>query len=990
MQILKQSTAVDVIIGPFVDSTDGDTEETALTINAADVKLSKNGQTMAGKSDVTACAHDANGMYNCELDSTDTNTVGTMVIFVHVTGALAVRHEFQIVEEAVYDAMFAANAAGPLQSTDAGRKLDVTAAGTAGIDWGNIENATTVVDLSGTDINLVDTCTTNIDMRGTDSAATAADLAIVDSNVDAILLDTAEIGTAGAGLTDLGGMSTAMRAQVESEANDALVGQGLDHLVNVAVTGTDVTDNSIIAKIVSDSATADFDDYDNTTDSLPALAASIGNIAVGSSSVSVQADSFTGTTVTVASGTVTDTETTNAVYHQLQDVAGTLDAYYEFNVGGAGVASEATIVGRINGSNDTLDGIYAWDWVGSAWDRIGDYIGQSATTDVTRAYSLLTRHTGTGANAGKVRIRFYAASGLTSANLYVDQIFASYAVVSQTVGYDGGAVWVDTVNGTAGTEAYVNGTADNPVDSYADAITIASNVGLTRFEVISGSSITFAAARTNEVWAGTQWTLALGGQDISGTYVIGATVSGIATAPASKPHFGHCEIGTATLPPCRINGGSGFTDTLTLGSAGTYDIVSCNSLVAGSGTPTIDLGAAVGASNLNIRGWSGGMTFNNIQSGDIISMEGVGGTITVNGTGGSINVRGTFENVVDGSSAAVSITQVATLNRASAAGYDLGSVWIDTLVGTAGTINYVNGTADNPVDSLADATTIAASLNYRSFNLLRGSSVTLSQTYQGYSIRAGGASINMGAQDVGGTIFEDALISGTATGSTQVLFGRCKLTNTTIPSSGMLNCSISGTLTLLAGSYVLERCYDSPDAGTSILDFGATTANTSVEVHEWNGNLRIDNLGANGTDEITISMVGPLLTISASCTGGTLNIAGQVEVNDLSGGAVTINRNAQLDRPQITALQSDVTSIKTVTDSAETGAAVTGTLSTTQMSTDLTEVTDDHYIGRLLTFTSGALNKQQTDITDYTGTTKVLTFTALTEAPSDGDTFIIT
>ena len=64
------------------------------------------------------------------------------------------------------------------------------------------------------------------------------------------------------------------------------------------------------------------------------------------------------------------------------------------------------------------------------------------------------------------------------------------------------------------------------------------------------------------------------------------------------------------------------------------------------------------------------MTFNNIQTGDIISMEGVGGTITVNGTGGRINVRGTFENVVDGSSAAVSITQVATLNRASAAGYD--------------------------------------------------------------------------------------------------------------------------------------------------------------------------------------------------------------------------------------------------------------------------------------------------------------------------------
>lgn len=73
-----------------------------------------------------------------------------------------------------------------------------------------------------------------------------------------------------------------------------------------------------------------------------------------------------------------------------------------------------------------------------------------------------------------------------------------------------------------------------------------------------------------------------------------------------------------------------------------------------------------------------------------------------------------------------------------------------------------------------------------------------------------------------------------------------------------------------------------------------------------------------------------------------------------------------------------------------TGAAATGTLSTTQMTTDLTEATDDHYIGRLITFTSGALLGQQTAITDYTGTGGLLTFTALTEAPSDGDTFVIT
>lgn len=44
---LKQSTAATIKVGPFLDSTDGDTAETGLTISQADVRLSKNGGNMA-------------------------------------------------------------------------------------------------------------------------------------------------------------------------------------------------------------------------------------------------------------------------------------------------------------------------------------------------------------------------------------------------------------------------------------------------------------------------------------------------------------------------------------------------------------------------------------------------------------------------------------------------------------------------------------------------------------------------------------------------------------------------------------------------------------------------------------------------------------------------------------------------------------------------------------------------------------------------------
>lgn len=70
-------------------------------------------------------------------------------------------------------------------------------------------------------------------------------------------------------------------------------------------------------------------------------------------------------------------------------------------------------------------------------------------------------------------------------------------------------------------------------------------------------------------------------------------------------------------------------------------------------------------------------------------------------------------------------------------------------------------------------------------------------------------------------------------------------------------------------------------------------------------------------------------------------------------------------------------------------SVISGPVTTTEMPTNLTEATDDHYNGRIIIWTSGALFEQATDITDYDGTSKNLTYTAVTEAPSDGDTFVI-
>ncbi len=71
------------------------------------------------------------------------------------------------------------------------------------------------------------------------------------------------------------------------------------------------------------------------------------------------------------------------------------------------------------------------------------------------------------------------------------------------------------------------------------------------------------------------------------------------------------------------------------------------------------------------------------------------------------------------------------------------------------------------------------------------------------------------------------------------------------------------------------------------------------------------------------------------------------------------------------------------------GEALTGTLTASAFTTTLTETTNDHYNGRTLTFTSGPLAGQMTTILDYNGSTKVVTVTAMTEAPANGNQFFI-
>ena len=406
MKYLKQSTAHTFRIGPFLDETDGKTAETGLTITQPDIRLSKNGGDFAQLAASGTLTHDEAGWYILTLATGDTNTVGSLIVAIHESGALPVWVEYQVVEEATYDFLYASGATpiadinaevdtalagydgptkaemdtahgllatpaqvatelgtydGPTKAEmDTGHGLlstpadvatelgtyngpthteliaeidavqsdiaalndpDVAAiadavwdelvAGHVGAgsfgktdadiladtnelqgDWVNAGRLDTLLDaikavtdnlpnsgaLSDLAAILTDTGTT-LDVKiNTIDTVVDAIKAITDllpnagalNDLATILADTNELQ-----LDDIPGLIAALNdlsaAAVNAEVDTALTDIGLDHLVSAAVVGADVVDNSIMAKLVSSQATADWDDFVNTTDALQAI-----------------------------------------------------------------------------------------------------------------------------------------------------------------------------------------------------------------------------------------------------------------------------------------------------------------------------------------------------------------------------------------------------------------------------------------------------------------------------------------------------------------------------------------------------------------------------------------------------------------------------------------------------------------------------------------------------------------------------------------------
>lgn len=108
------------------------------------------------------------------------------------------------------------------------------------------------------------------------------------------------------------------------------------------------------------------------------------------------------------------------------------------------------------------------------------------------------------------------------------------------------------------------------------------------------------------------------------------------------------------------------------------------------------------------------------------------------------------------------------------------------------------------------------------------------------------------------------------------------------------------------------------------------------------------------------------------------------------GGIVTAGLGANLTPASVIGAVGSVTALADVPLGIITGTAATGTLSTTQCTSDLSGYADDELIGRTITFTGGTAEGQQSRITDYASASGLVTFATITTAPANADTFKIT
>jgi hypothetical protein len=182
---------------------------------------------------------------------------------------------------------------------------------------------------------------------------------------------------------------------------------------------------------------------------------------------------------------------------------------------------------------------------------------------------------------------------------------------------------------------------------------------------------------------------------------------------------------------------------------------------------------------------------------------------------------------------------------------------------------------------MADAKTIADSRNTTRFEVESGSTVTFEDTMSGYQFNGNNYDLDFSDETANSLLVEGATLSGTLVSSGSAGYIQCRvLDGTVLPSCGMSDCVLTGTIELNGVFYLWDDC---KSADTPIINL-TSGSSQSVRIYDFSGNLQVASMKAG--DEVTFSGDGHL-TIGSDCTGGTINLYRSTNYTDnVAGGFV--------------------------------------------------------------------------------------------------------
>ena len=920
-----------------------------------------NGTQTIGSVGSGVCTHEGNGYHSYAPTQAETN--GDHIAWTFIgTGAVAATLQLYTTFP---------------QTVDNDTKLTTIAADVVNVDGYNLATQIGTAGAGLTNIGTIATVTTltNLPAITTDwltAAGTAADFTTeIQSGLATPTNITAGTITTVTTLTNAptnGDLTAAMKLSVNAEADTALSDINLDHLMKVAVANnadltTEVVDATVLSHIMSAGDTSVFAP---TTDGLQLIRDAVSAIGIVGTQVAYAPSTVVRTIGDNDGGAEGDTTAHDDVYMDTGENAST-----GLSVLATVTTSTVTqiptmlhVTGYYSGGPGHQINVQIYNWVTNAFETVGVMLSRSTAFDYTFPMSVDGQETAAngGTDTGQMQARFVHNAATYNAThlLRLDYISFDKQVTDSETATAIAAIkaQTDQLQFTLG-NVHSDTKAIEATDA-TDAITTAATAATPTVTLTNGAHGGAAASIVLADYSAFKATgFATPTNITAGTIT---TVTNLTNLPAGvQTSITNIEADTNELQLDWQDGGR--LDLLLDGASAPTAATVATAVWTDTTASDFTTALSVGKSVMNGVALGTGLTIGAVTGavGNVTGAVGsVAGNVDGNVTGsvGSVSTAGMalFSSTDTGETTPVA-GSVAKLAQGAGGGSDVTSINGTSIAGTG--------------SQVADAFTF--------FFNIAGASTTIDDVLDAAATRAalGLASANLDTQ-LGDIPTVAEFNARTRLDADYFSWTTDAVANVTLVATTTTNTDMRGTDSAALASVCTEGRLAELDAGNLPTDVAA-----------------IPTTAMRGTDSAALASVcteGRLAELDAGNLPTDVAAIPTTAMRGTDSAALaTALTTAQNDLDLLTG--ADGATLATVQTYLPAGivssTSKAGTLTTTAMSTNLTEATDDHYIGRTVVWTTGVLLGQASDITDYVGVNGVLTFSALTEAPGAGDGFII-